>query len=68
MHGRNILAVVLIFFIFVLSGCATSMSDIEGAEAFCENNGGIKHIKSKYNSTVRIECANGAMFTFKGDK
>lgn len=57
-----------VFLLTFLSGCAISQSDIEGAGAFCETNGGVNYIKSKYNSTVHVGCNNTAQFTFKGDK
>ena len=58
----------LIFIGLFLVGCATTQSDMEGAEAFCENNGGVSKIKAKYNSTVRVTCNDSARFTFKGIK
>lgn len=59
---------ILILFTMLIVGCATTQSDMEGAEAFCENNGGVSKIQAKYNSTVRVTCNDSARFTFKGIK
>jgi len=51
----------------VLAGCATTQQDIDRATAACGLNGGVVNINAKFNDTVRVECANGAKFTFSSN-
>lgn len=56
----------IVLFVFAMAGCATTQSDIQRADEFCENNGGVYEIQSKYNNTVRVQCNDTAKFKFKG--
>ena len=47
-----------------LAGCATTSSDIQRAEAYCQNNGGVSQVAAKLRSKVRVTCNNTARFTF----
>lgn len=60
------LAMLIIAALFV-AGCATTQSDIDVANDYCANNGGVTHIQIKYNNTVRITCGNTAKFTFTSE-